>query len=367
MERIKIRAGLLTGFFWVLFFFIGTDAAQAALGGAEFHNVDTWQNKVWQMSFGVRAINDGLDILNLRDTDVGTRHGVDPGDLTGTDFRISRLFGETVRLQFAVGQDDLDYGFESLKILNAEAVGYWRPFPWTQAWVGMRSHMAEDMKYVSSGAVNAMLARFKVKDTVNWDAEKVRFIRKTNDMIITASIPREGRPDPMIALEDLSDQSFFTGLMVGGNLGRLTPTIFVEAGRTEITSRITTTLDVYAEAVDRKLPLSFPLSLNRDETYVEAGVSCALHLTPSWRLLAEYSEMYMQRDKALEREEKNRILSSAFFWRFSDRVEVYLGARYFEKQLNGILPFLYNAYSETTFRHRYGLVYTGISFAWDGF
>ena len=367
MGRRGVKRGGLTGFFFLLVFAFCLGTAQADLGGNGFRNVDTWQDKNWKVQLGFRAISDSLDVLNLRDTDVGSQHRVDPGDLKGAGLRISRLFGNDFRLEFSLDHDDLDYGFEHLKVFHAGAVGHWRPFSWVQVWGGMRTHMAEDMKYVSSGAVNAMLSRFKVKDTVRWDREKVYFDRKSGSVAITVSVPREGRPDPMIALEDLSDRTLFAGMVLGAPIGILTPSVFVEVGRTDITTRLSTTLDVYADAVDRKLPVKFPLSLDRDENYLEAGVSCALRLGSSWRLLAEYSEIQIDRDKGLDSQEKNQILSSALFWRFSEKMELHLGARYFERQLNGVLPFLYNTYSQSTFRHSYGLIYGGVSFFWDGF
>jgi len=355
---------------WGLFFVLLLGPAVSAfgdLGGEGFRNVGEWQEARWKITAGARGITDSLDVLNLRDTDVGNRHSIDPGDLQGAGLRISRLLGPNARVQLSLGHDVLDYGFEDLKVFQASGSGHWRPFSWMQVWAGLRSSMAADMTYTTPDAVNAMLGRFKVRDKVDWDDEDVRFIRTSGTMTITVFVPREGRPDPKIALEDLSDRTLFAGMVLGAPIGILTPSVFVEVGRTDITTRLSTTLDVYADAVDRKLPVKFPLSLDRDENYLEAGVSCALRLGSSWRLLAEYSEIQIDRDKGLDSQEKNQILSSALFWRFSEKMELHLGARYFERQLNGVLPFLYNTYSQSTFRHSYGLIYGGVSFFWDGF
>lgn len=61
----------------------------------------------------------------------------------------------------------------------------------------------------------------------------------------------------------------------------------------------------------------------------------------------------------------NVILTGEIGYRIAERIGVVVRGHYFTRQLNGEIPFTYNAFTADKFNHRYGLVTTALVFAFD--
>lgn len=61
----------------------------------------------------------------------------------------------------------------------------------------------------------------------------------------------------------------------------------------------------------------------------------------------------------------NSILTGEIGYRVAERVGLVVRGHYFTRQLNGELPFTYNALTAEKFNHRYGLLTTALVFAFD--
>ena len=72
------------------------------------------------------------------------------------------------------------------------------------------------------------------------------------------------------------------------------------------------------------------------------------------------------RDDALDYLDSNSILGLDFNWYVTDRLVFTIGGELYHRQLNGIIPFLYNEYTQTTFDHTYGRMNLGIAYLFGG-
>lgn len=327
----------------------------------------------FELSLDYLSINDTLDIFDVRDNEFADNRNIDSatlGDLKGGRLLLNYgLFPRTM-LMAGVAYTDMDYLGSSLEtttldlsvrqmLIDSGQSGF--PFNITID-LGVNANIGKDTVFTSESSINLIIDRFTDENiSVEINDQYVWFHRKTDSSEISLGVPREGKPDPDVSIKEMQDISPFIRLTAGEKFEHFFPNIFVEYGHTFIDSQIDSTLTAYFhDVLEDRIP-DLPMDLGREENYLKLGANILVKLP--WRFLVglEYNYLKLFRDSGLDYLDYNQIVNADLYYRITDRVTLNVGGSYFERQLNGILPFLYNEYTQTTFDHKYGLVRFGVT------
>lgn len=176
----------------------------------------------------------------------------------------------------------------------------------------------------------------------------------------SAFFPKASTPQLQVAVEDLSDLTPFVRGSCGWALGAWEPTVFVELGRSWIDSRIDSNINSIVGNLLTTPAANFPLVLDRTETYAKAGFN--LYGPGPFGTQGNLRYEYLQIDRSadLDAVKENHILKADLILPLTPSWALNLGATYYRRQLNGVIPFLYNRYTQTTYDHDYGTAHLGV-------
>lgn len=327
----------------------------------------------FEISLDYLVINDTLDIFDVRDNTFSDNSSIDSatlGDLQGGRLLLNYgLFPRTM-VMAGLGYTDMDYESTALKttridfalrqiLMDSKHSSF--PFGITMD-LGVRANIGKDLTFTSDTDINRMIDRFTDQNvSVEINDQYVWFHKKTDNSNFSLGVPREGKPDPCVSTEGMQDFSPFIRLTAGEMLKNIFPNIFLEYGHTFIKSQIDSSLPAYfPDALNGIIP-DLPMDLDREENYLKVGASLLISLPWRFMIGLEYDYMKLFRSDNLDYLDYNQIVNADLFYRLTDRIALNVGGSYYERQLNGVLPFLYNEYTQTTFDHPYGLVRLGVT------
>jgi hypothetical protein len=335
------------------------------------------KNKL-ELSLDYLSINDTLDLFDVRDDEFGDNGNIDSstlGDLQGGRLWLNYgLFPKTM-LMAGLAYKDMDYESTELEIttldlsirqnvVDSKQTAF--PFDITID-LGVHTNIGKDLIFTSDTDINRMIDRITDQNiSVEIDDQNVWFHRETDSSEISLGVPRQGKPEPSVSIEETQDISPFIRLTAGEMFKNIFPNVFLEYGHTFIESKIDSSLPAYfPEALNASLP-TLPMDLGREENYLKVGAHLLVKLP--WNFMAglEYNYLRLFRESNLDYLDYNQIVKADLFYRLSDRITLDVGGSFYERQLNGILPFLYNEYTQTTFDHKYGLVRFGVTVLFGG-
>lgn len=330
------------------------------------------KNKL-ELSLDYLSINDTLDIFDVRDNEFSDNSSIDSaslGDLQGSRLWLNYgLFPKTM-LTAGVAYKDMDYESTSLSLTSLDlslrqmlmdSEYPFLPFAITMD-LGVHADIGNDLIFTSDTDINRMIDRLTDQNiSVEINDQYVIFHRKTDGSEISLYVPREGRPDPNVSIEEMQDISPFIRLTAGEMFKNIFPNVFLEYGHTFITTRIDSSLPAYfPEEMKASIP-DLPMNLDREENYLKIGANLLAKLPFNFMAGVEYNYLKLFRDSNLYYIDYNQIVNADLFYRLTDRITFNVGGSYYERQLNGILPFFYNEYTQTTFDHKYGVVRFGVT------
>jgi hypothetical protein len=145
--------------------------------------------------------------------------------------------------------------------------------------------------------------------------------------------------------------------LTGGEIfGNLFPNAYLEYGLTDIDA---TPND------DAGIP-GLTLGLDRTESYLEAGL-CVLWKFPYTALLrTEYSYLRMIREDGLGGPASNHIFRADFNYFLTQRFILNASGVYYHRELNGVIPFLFNENTEGGFDRKAVELYLGFTLLFEG-
>ena len=264
-----------------------------------------------------------------------------------------------------------DYGFDAIGIKTLDLALKQGLLDGRDGWfaglaldMGIRVNWASEMLYNDQNEINAIVQRMAPGTNVGIriDQNFVWFDQDVNAGRISLGAPRRGRSDPQVSIGDLKDFSPYVRLTGGKIWGRFFPNLFIECGHTEISSNIDTTLTEYIpENFQDDLP-RFPIELSRSENYIKTGMGLYIKLPFKTLFQFEYDHLKLYRGDNLGYMDDNNIIKSDISYFVTPALGFHLGGIYFERQLNGEVPFLYNKYTQTTFDHPYGYAHMGLTY-----
>jgi hypothetical protein len=326
-----------------------------------------------EVGLDYQRINETIDILDVRENDYAKLNSADrattPGDLWGVRLMLNYGLFDRTTLISSFQYRHQDYGFDAMGIKTVDLAvkqglldGRDRWFPGLALDAGIRFNWAAATLYNDQKEINAIVQRMSPGTNVKIriDQNFVWFDQEFDDGRISLGTRRQGRPDPQVSIGDLKDFSSYMRLTGGKIWGHFFPNLFIEYGHTEISSNVDTTLTEYIpEDFHDDLP-RFPIELSRSENYIKSGMGLSIKLPFKTLFQLEYDYLKLYRDDNLGYMDDNNIIKADISYFVSPALVLHLGGIYFERQLNGEVPFLYNKYTQTTFDHPYGYANIGL-------
>jgi hypothetical protein len=331
-----------------------------------------------EAAFGYQIINETIDVLGVREDEYERLSGVDrataPGDLWGIHLLFNYGLLKNTTLISSFQYRSQNYGFDTIGIKTIDLAlkqGLFSvddlSFPNLAFDAGFRFNSAAAIVYNDQNELNAIVQRLSPGTNIGIRIDEyfVWFDQEINGNQFSLGAQRQGRPDPQISIDDLWDFSSYARLTYGRIWDWFFPNLFFEYGHTKISSKIDTTLMEYIpDDFEDDLP-EFPIELSRSENYIKTGLSLHIKLPFKTLFRLEYDYLKLYREDNLGYMDDNNIIKTDISYFPIPTLAFNIGLIYFERQLNGEIPFLYNKYTQTTFDHPYGYVHIGLTYFFD--
>jgi hypothetical protein len=227
---------------------------------------------------------------------------------------------------------------------------------------GVRMNIGEDIDFDSVNRINSVLRLVNPNFSVSDAGDSLVFSDGTNLLPVS----KAGR-DPLAAsIEDIEDLTWFVRLTIGEPFGAVLPNLFAEFGHTEVDSRVNSNVSQYIPGTLVPAVDDLPLKLDRSENYWKVGGNVHFNLPFDLQGYFEYHYLRMDRNDSLDFIDYNHVFRGNLAYFLTDHLAINLGATYYSRQFNGVIPFLYNEYTQTGFDHDYGVLHVGLSGIFGG-
>jgi hypothetical protein len=326
-----------------------------------------------EISADYLVMDSAVDIFDFREEE---SKSVDPslrtpslGDLNGGRLLVNYGLFSSTTLHGEYVYRDVDLSFSDFQVHSLEfslrqgILGH--PSgrgPRVTLDAGARLDFGEDIDFDSIDRINSIVRRIDPELSVSDIGSHLVFSHGDEQLFVS----KAGRDPLGIAVEDMRDHTLFIRLTAGAPFGPLFPNLFAEVGRSEIDTRVTGNVDQYVPEGFGAAVDDLPLRLDRNENYWKVGGDLLVALPFDLQANLAYYYQRMDRDASLDFVDYNHVVQGNLTWFLNDRVAVDLGGTYYRRQFNGVIPFLYNEFTQTGFDHDYGVVHLGLSGVFGG-
>ena len=311
--------------------------------------------------FEYQKSNKTLDVFHLRDDDISKTFG-GIGDLDG--FRLKTYYGIKDNLT-GIGEfqfQKIEYGDGDLKnfFLKLDAKKLLLTnFDKTSAFsidVGVKINKAQNINYDNPKYLEILAKRFLNVKNIKIQNNKIGVIKNdgTTEVLNLTS-------NPSIRLSNMKDITPFFNLTIEKEFQYAFVSIFSGFAHTKIYTDIKANINPADESTKEKLSkYNLSKNLDRDENTLNIG----FNITTKTPIITEFSYEYLRifRNKRLDYINYNHIINLDFIKPLNRKTFIYLGGKLMYRQFNGVIPYLYNKYSQTTFDHKYGWAKIGIGY-----
>ncbi len=327
---------------------------------------------MWEISVSYGMVNDAIDIFDVREKElknISKKFAVSGvGNYYDLPIRVNYGLTDKLSVLSNFTYRWIDYGSSELKVksyclglrgnLIGEQGGF---FPSISFDFGTRGNIADDQTFREPFEINYYLNKMlpqlspKLSTEVN---EHVWLNYETENTTIRHKIEK-------VDIRNMKDYNIYCRITLGKTTEYFYPNIFFEYGKnwikTKVGENLTKNIIDYLpdEYKDRVLKLS---DLDRHEEYWKIGMSLLIKTPFKTLTHIEYNYISINRGKKLDYEPINHILKMDINYSISKNVIFTIGGIYLHRQFNGVLPFMYNRYSQTTFDHKYGWAKIGLTF-----
>ena len=264
---------------------------------------------------GVKAsysmINSGLDMFSIRSNNNGSaaQHG-SLGDMNSLDLSLGYGYNDHISFLYDFAYQDLDYAGESLKNKKNELFVKLNIYHNPSAFI----------------------------DTFSTDFGLI--YNSADNLSIT------GSSLGISNMDDMSDSSFYMRLLAGSKI-------------------MSSVLDFYLglkfSAIDTTLD---GISHDRNEVAINAGFQYTIELG-SFLIETGYEYIRLFSRDIDNGENSNHILNLTLSKVLSSDLLMFIGTKYYTKQYNGVIPYLYNEKSKNSFNQKFGYATFGLVYSFD--
>lgn len=325
-----------------------------------------------EVSLQYGKMNDMLDFFNIRDSELGSsQQAIDIGDYSHLKLGVGYAPFVDTMLQGQISKRTVDYGKDSIDVLSYDLSARYLLKPPTLTSptsvsmdVGIKGNEGKKLSVTSAEDISYYLNKIGSSIEVSETEDYLWFTKTLTDSTVSVGLPKDQNPE--ISIDSMSDRTLYGRIGFGVAMERFFPSLYIEGGHTEISTKIDTNMDDIAGETFQDLfstYTDFPIDLGRNEKYGALGLE--LSFVGPWDTLFhaayEYKRIFRSSSK-LDYMKDNHTLRADVSYNVTPNLSVSLGGVYLQHQLNGDIPFLYNQYTQTTFDHRYGWAEVGIRY-----
>jgi len=328
-----------------------------------------------EVSADYLVMNETVDLLNLRESRIAKTSTAlrsdGLGDLKGAQVMAAYGLRDNMMISGSYHYRQLNVTFADLDVdgyalhLSRRYNLYQRPdasAAYLFGVIGGRHHRSADFSTERISDINYLAGKLSSRFTVR--DEYGRLVIDDGEM--TYSSPRVNADgtikDPLaLGLRDSSDTTLFVRGGAGRRWERINIALLAEAGYTVIRGQLSHNLHLYGIDSDNRLLREIDFDLDREETYIKAGVDLYYETLFGVAAHLAYYYLVLQRDSSIDRHRDNHHLSAELILRLNRYAAVTIGGEYYRNQFNGIVPLLYNRYTQSAFDRDYGIVKAGLT------
>ncbi len=339
--------------------YIGDSKAPLVLGAQEL-----------EISYEHKAMNDTLDIFNVKDSEFGSSSTVQTnglGDYSANSLTLNYSPISESLLNLTLSSQTIGYGSSTLDVLSYGGYGRYlfHPSSWATIGidVGFRGNKGKKISISSASDIQYYINKLGKNIQASETSEHLWLTKKYDNISLSAGFPKSANPE--ISIDNMSDQTFYGRSSIAIPFETVTPSLYIELGRTAISTTMDTNMDDIAGSSFKSLfdsYANFPINLDRTEKYASIGFDLAINTLFDTTLTTNYEYKKIFRDDELSYINANHTLKMLLSYAITPEVEIHVGGTYMYRQFNGAIPFLYNKYSQTSFDHPFGWLNIGISY-----
>jgi len=310
-----------------------------------------------------QKLNDTVDILNIRDSELKNNSFGSIGDLDGFRFSLRYGIDDKKTLISNISTQFIDYtSSNKLKNTNFEIIGRYQLFfnEYTNTAASMDLggviNKAGDISIDEPKYLETLAKRFfNIKD-VKVIKNKIGIVKNSGETVILNL-----KSDPEINIDNMSDKTVYARFITEKKLKNFLISGFIKFNYTSISTSVKAKLIPADKQTKEKLE-DYDLSknLDRDEYSFNAGFN--ISYGKNYFVEFEYYYTRIFRDSDLGYINYNHVVSLDFIKPMNRQWFIYIGGKAMYRQFNGEIPYLYNKYTQTTFDHKYGWARAGIGF-----
>ncbi len=319
-----------------------------------------------EADFFYGKVNDRMDVFNIRGRELSSvssrfRAG-SLGNYEHLKFNLN--YGLTYQSMLSTGINSrlIDYGSSKLNVYSYHFSARKSFGSILSVNLGFRGDAAKHRTFSNVNEINYYIHKFRPDISIELGPSYVWFVKETPDLKIKYEVPKKENPN--FKLKNLNDLTKFVRFTLGKAFDFVYPNLFFEFGRTSINTKVDTNLkNIIPNGYKDRIP-KFPIDLSRNENYWKTGFSIFLR-TPFKTLTSlEYEYIRLNRSKNLGYTNYNHVFRAKIDYFLRRNIILSVGGEYLHRQFNGVIPFMYNRYSQTTFDHRYGWAEIGVILLW---
>ena len=313
-------------------------------------------------------LNNQLDIFNIKSQELGSASSYGSiGDMDG--FKVQGLYeiGEKSLLGLKYSAQNVKYGSGTLN--NKRYEGYYRYqliqsnftfFGASALDIGYVGNRANTMSYDNPKFLEPLATKvLKVKQTKiiqNGNKYAIGVIKKNGTTDFISNLVQK----PTLYIKDMKDDSFYIRALTEKKISeKFYLSFFLQYTRTKITTLVTANSELNIEAAKKNYETI--KVLDRDESRVSGGFNISLNWQKlAWELTYTYSRLF--RDSGLDYINYNHVIDATLAKPIGKKWLIYGGVKIMYRQFNAQIPYLYNAYTQSTFDHKYGYAKVGLEY-----
>ncbi len=308
-------------------------------------------------------VNDTLDLFNVRASQLGNAQNYGAiGDAVG--YALSLGYGLRPYLSLHYNFERLHINYIDDKLKNSQHELYlklnlyYNPTAFIESYAidfGYVHNGADDLAIRKESTLNSMLK--KIRPDGNFRLENDVFYYGENLSLSFGDTP------PYLVIQNMSDTGYFIRLTAGTRIKRTILNMYLGIRTTSIDSDIV--LKPYNSIVQAAIDEFGDLDLSRNERSLFGGFSW----TMEWhKFLFDLGYEYIRlvgRGDELGENNDNHIIKAAISRAVNDRTIVFIGGKLMLHQFNGVIPYLYNKYTQSKYDKKYGYARFGFVYNFD--
>ncbi len=341
---------------------------------SDLHTLSISKNQI-DISLEYRLLNDTVDIFNLKEKELGGIKGfASIGDLNGYGISLRYGIKSNLMIDYKHDTDSIEYLSDTMK--NSRDELYLRYHLFENDFAYFNSGVSFDIGYMRNS-----LDDFYLKDikAINEMIKRVLPGKDAKLLYSDGVTPFSGEPfartkgyysyfnhtmtklakDPYISITNTKDDSFFLRVLSGFNTDKKVFDMYTGYRYTKIKSTISSTDEIVRLAKTKGYDLK--KILDRDENMLFLGFNYSQNIK---RFIYEFNYEYDRffRGSGLGYLNSNHIINASISYVLDKNTLLSLGGKIMYRQFNGVIPYLYNKYTQTTFDHKYGYMTFGIEY-----